>query len=227
MGKIRSIRPAARLQRPMPPPEALRGNAFVPAPELAAWAKNVFLDPASDLYSETHSEIADARIAYLWAEPENKRSGRQVLGTAAIPRPPQGGDAWARARFWRQIDDWFSSWWPDDGNEWSPARPDFLITIWAPAWIEAEDVDALRLTKHELLHCRQQIDEFGSPKFHAETGAPLFRVAGHDSECFVEEVEWFGADRDTQRVVDAASRAPRAGRASIASVCGTCLRAAA
>jgi hypothetical protein len=214
----------------MPPSGALRPGAFVPAPELATWAKTVFLTEVSDLYSDTHREIEEARIAYLWAEPENARSGRIVLGTAATPRPPQGGDAWARARFWYQVDSWFASWWASesgDHEEEFPLRPDFLITVSAPGWLSLEDVDALRLVKHELLHCRQQVDQFGAPKFHAQTGEPLYRIQGHDSETFVEEVEWFGPDADTALVVEAASRPPLAGRASISRVCGSCLRAAA
>jgi len=187
----------------------------------------IFLTDGSPFYSPTHAEIAGARIAYLWAEPANRRSGREVLGTAAIPRPPQGGDAWARARFWLQVDQWFGSWWPDAATEDGPARPDFLITLSAPWWRDAQDVDALRLLKHELLHCCHKVDEYGAPRFNAQTGEPLWGIRGHDVEEFAEAVEWFGPTADVARLIEAASKAPLASGQSIARACGTCLRVAA
>ena len=196
---------------------------FAPAPELEAWVCSVFLDESSPLYSETHDDIQDARIGWLWTSEPNERSGRVILGEAALARPPQALSGWNAALYRAQLRDWFGSWW-----EGEPA--DFKIIISAPHFAEADDASALALVKHELLHCRQKVDRFGAPRFNQESGRPEWGMRGHDVEEFVEVVEWFGADAGdgaVRRLVKAASREPRAGRAAIAGACGTCLRRAA
>lgn len=213
----------------MPPPEAQRSGAFLPAPELRDWAKTVFLDPDSDLYSGTHQDIAEARVGWLWAGSDCRVRGREVAATAEIPRPPQGVNSWGKERYWRQVEGWFSTWWEasDEGEDAEPVRPDFIITVHSQGWEEWDDTFALSVVKHELLHCMQALDRYGAPRFNAQTGEPIYCLRPHDFEGFVEEIEWFGPSEDAKRIIEAASRPPRAGRASIASVCGTCLRAAA
>jgi hypothetical protein len=156
--------------RPVPPPElcepAEKGSGlFVPAPELEAWARLVFLDESSPLYSETHEDIQDARIGWLWTSEPNERSGRVILGEAALARPPQALSGWNAALYRAQLRDWFASWW-----EGEPA--DFKIVLSAPDFAQADDASALVLVKHELLHCRQKVDRFGAPRFNQETGRP-------------------------------------------------------
>jgi hypothetical protein len=215
-------------ERPVPPPELLeeseRGlGKFVPAPELGAWVRSVFMDQSSALYSETHDDVQDARIGWLWTSEPQSRSGKTILGETMLSKVPQALTGWKAARWRHQSASWFSSWWEGE-------PPHFEITIYARWFAAASDLDALALVKHELLHCRQAVTGEEEPRFNSQTGEPIFGIRGHDVEEFGEVVDWFGPgaiDGSVACLLEVAKRPPRAGSASITGACGTCMRRAA
>jgi len=202
---------------PMPPSQMLgqEALAIVPAHDLGEWVVQAFVEGGAPLANEDHAHLRAASIGFLWAGVENARKGRKVIGLAE-PGMPQGAmGKWARARAIQQVEGWFGS------------VPDFIITVDVGWWVQAGDAERCALIEHELYHCAQDRDEFGSPKFNASTGRPTFTMRGHDVEEFVGVVRRYGADATgIQALIAAASQTPEIAAASIAQACGTCLRAA-
>jgi hypothetical protein len=210
------------LDRPRPPAGLLADgalSAFLPAPELDLWARAAFLEESSALFNVDHEHLASARIAWLWTNVTNIRQMRAIVGTAEIPRPPQSGGAWARAKWEIQMRSWFPV---DEGEDWQ--MPDFLITLYAPFCFGTDDASFCATVEHEMLHCAQATDEFGLPAF-SRSGRPKFAIQSHDSEEFVSVVRRYGpgaAAGGTAALVAAGNRHPEIASASIAGVCGTC-----
>lgn len=207
--------------RPFPPVDlvgvegALAVDHFEPAVSLAAWARETFIDPSGPLMNEEHAHLNYGTIGFLWTNCANTRQGRRIVGQAEI-MPPQGAmGKWAKARAMQQIEGWFG------------LIPDFLITIDALYWAEADDASACALIEHELLHCAQERDAFGAPKFTKE-GGPKFGMRGHDVEEFVSVVRRYGMEAaNVTALVEAARKGPEIAAASVAHACGTCLARAA
>lgn len=186
--------------------------AFVPAPDLAEWVTNTFLDDGARLQNEEHLHLLAADIGFLWTNVPNGRQGRVVLGQAELGTP-QGasGGAWGRARALIQRREWFGD------------VPDFIITLDAGYGTSSSPAEFCALVEHELYHCAQAKDPFGMPRFHRD-GSPVFTMRGHDVEEFVGVVRRYGADAaHVRELVDAANRPPEVDGARIAQACGTCL----
>lgn len=199
--------PAPSIARPLPP----EGYGFRPAPEVLEWIKAVFLSPEGPLHNPEHIHLNDAHIGVLWAGVTNVRNGRQVLGQAEIPRPQ--GNRWVKARQEQQLEEWFGG------------IPDFLITLDAGYCADCSDIEFAALVEHEMLHCAQQRNEYGIPKFNRDTGLPMFTIRGHDVEEFVSIVRRYGigpADGQLAQLVEAAKSKPEVSGINIARACGTC-----
>lgn len=200
------------LARPQPPePLQNDGNLFAPAPELNLWLRAAFIDRDSELFNPDHSHLRFANVGVLWTNVGNTRGGGLIVGTAEMPSA-QGGK-WAKARFEQQMRGWFGS------------MPHFLITIYAPYAVEADDATFCSLIEHELYHCGQARDAFGAPKFNRRTGLPVFSMRPHDVEEFVGCARRYGVDAcagQTRQLVEAAQQPPTIAAASIARHCGTC-----
>jgi len=200
-------------------PEEVREapSRFVPAEAMAEWVRATFIEEGGPLAHPTHSHLQMARIGVLWTSAEYKRKGKLVLGKAEQPEP-MGVFGWHRDRMMQQLGGWFSDWF--DG-----AEPDFVITLYAP-WVidrlEAGDGMAVcALVEHELCHCAQKTDEYGTPQFSDATGRPKWTIAGHDAEVFVHEVARYGAYTDElERLRDAFEEGPTAEETAIRGVCG-------
>lgn len=110
------------------------------------------------------------------AEPKVKQ-GRMILGTMGLPRF-QGGTA--------------------DFATWCLAKlcggdlPDFVLTLDAEWWADAEPFAREALVYHELCHCEHANDKDGEPKFTDE-GMPVWGIRGHDLEEFHAVVRRYGA----------------------------------
>jgi hypothetical protein len=200
-------------------PEKVRCSAgrFVPAPEMADWIRATFIEEGGPLTHETHSHLQMARIGVLWTSAEYDRKGRRVLGKAETGTPPSVY-GWHKGRMEQQVRRWFGSWF--DG-----AEPDFVITLFAPfvaGRLEAGDAMAVcALVEHELCHCAQETDEYGTPQFSSATGRPKWTIAGHDAEVFVHEVARYGAHSDElERLREAFGRGPEVEEATAHGVCG-------
>lgn len=214
------------LARPYPPDDltSISGlpapDRFMPAPEVLDWIRGAYLGEGGPLHNPEHSHLADARIGVLWTSAENTRQMRRVLGEAEMPaRSLARLGKWQRARAEQQLRGWF------DGEV-----PDFLITLDALYSAGCENAAFCALVDHELYHCAQATDRFGSPRFNTLTGEPIWAMRGHDVEEFIGVVRRFGieaAGESATELVIAAARKPDVAPAKLAQACGTCLRLAA
>ncbi|AHD00466.1 hypothetical protein METH_06805 [Leisingera methylohalidivorans DSM 14336] len=169
------------------------------------------MDEGATLENPDHAHLRMACIGFLWTNVANSKKGRMVIGTAEKGQPQGALGKWARARAELQVRQWFTE------------VPDFIITISAPWWLQAGDAERCALIEHELYHCAQDKDAFGTPKFSKSTGMPVYVMRGHDVEDFVGVVRRYGAEAtQVQELVDAANAGPEIAAASIAHACGNC-----
>lgn len=201
-------------RRPMPPAPCAEDEpvGFWVADELAAWIVDTFIRPDGVLANDEHAHLNDARLGVLWTNAINRSQQREVMATAEIPGIQAGG--WRRARFEWQLAQWFGT------------APDFLLTFSGPVCRTLSDRAFCALVEHELSHCGQALDMFGSPKFD-QTGKPMFAIRGHDLEQFHGVVARYGPTSQTERTfLRLAQQAPEVGDDAIDIACGVCGRAA-
>jgi hypothetical protein len=205
--------------RPKPPSDlvSISGmmlDRFVPALDVLEWIRACYLTEHGALFSESLRHLNDAGVGILWTNCENSRRGRRIVGQAEATENSGGSQGrWRRARAEQQVRDWFNG------------TPNFIITLDAVFAEQADDAAFCALVFHELLHCGQAQDEFGSPKFDKITGKPKFCMRAHDVEQFTEVIEFYGVEAAGQGAVDfvvAAAQPPRISRAKIDAACGTC-----
>lgn len=205
--------------RPQPPRELFDVEArvsFLPAPELAEWARETFIEDGAELLNEEHAHLQHGSVAFVWTNIPNARAGHRIVGQCEI-MPPMAMGKWQKARAEEQVEQWFGE------------VPDFLITIDANYAAQCDDAEFCSLVEHELLHAGQEMGPLG-PKF-TKAGKPKFAIRGHDVEEFVSIVKRYGvgaAAGATRALVEAAKHAPEVGAVQISQACGTCrlLRAA-
>jgi len=123
-----------------------------------------------------HLRDGDACIEFLFRRYPKVRHGREVLGTACMP-VVQG-----------ELSDCF---------EWMLIKllgtlPDFLIILDQAFWREATPHVREIMVYHELKHCAQKVDQYGSARFHRD-GSPMWGIRGHDVEEFSDTVRRYGA----------------------------------
>ena len=184
---------------------------FLPAPELWAWIKAVFLNEDSGVFNPDHIHLDSfywPQIAVMWANGGFTKQGRFVVGQAEKVMINAGG--WKKARQEEQFIQWFGD------------IPDYLITIDARFAEAANDMAFCALIEHELYHIAHKLDEWGAPQYNRETGLPKLKIRGHDVEEFTGVVRRYGASPDVQEMVAAAKQRPEVSRADIHHACGTC-----
>lgn len=199
--------------RPMPPEWIFEMGTpnFAPAPEMWEWIGKVFLDSKSKLFNPDHMHLRSFRwsdIAVMWARSGFKKQGRQVIGTTEKVMINAGG--WKKERQEEQYIQWFR------------CVPEYLITFDASYSRIANDVDFCALVEHELYHIAHKKDQYGTPAYNRETGAPKLAIQGHDVEEFTGVVRRYGANKSVQRMVEAANIRPELSRADVHYACGTC-----
>lgn len=188
-------------------------ECFVPAPSFADWIRGTFIEASGPLANVRHEHLLSANIGVLWTNAINIRQMRHVLGMAEILQTM--GGAWKRGRAEQQMREWFGF------------EPDFVLTFYAPECRHLDDRGFCALVAHELCHCAQAQDQYGSPKF-GKMGEPIFALRGHDVEEFTDVVEWFGVTTpELREMVRVASRSPLFGDGPIDIACGVCLARAA
>lgn len=122
------------------------------------------------------------------------RNGKRILGMAMVP----GVTGQLRDLFEQLLEDAVGYW------------PDFLIMLNAAWWEDASDREREILIFHELKHCGQALDAFGSPKFRKTDGGPVLAMVAHDVEEFADVVARYGAWKsDLRDFLAAAERGPR------------------
>lgn len=204
------------VDRPMPPAECAEDEpeTFVPSVAFADWIRATFLLGDGPLANDDHGHLVDAHIGVLWTNAINVSKQREVIGTAEIPNANAGG--WRKARFELQLRQWFGS------------VPHFVLTFSAPECERLDDRAFCALVSHELYHCAQALDRYGSPKFNSVTGEPIYAIRDHDVSQFIGVIEQFGmTSEEERRFVRAALAKPRFDGPTIDIACGVCMRAAA
>lgn len=203
------------MKRPLPPKNLWRdGSLIVPAPELTTWIRDSFIEGYGRLVNPEHNHLKFAFIGCLWTNVPNRRNMNSVVGQTEIPGSK--GGAWQKARHELQMREWFG---PRAGHL------NFLLTFYAPYWLDVDNTSACALSEHELYHCGQARDQWGCLKF-TKQGKPVFGLRGHDVEEFVGVVARYGigaAAGRSRAFLEAANRRPLIGAADVASVCGNCL----
>lgn len=197
------------------PPESLFGidefKAFVPASDVASWVEATFFDPSSPVANPEHEHLVNAHIGYLWTVVENNRKGKRVIGQCETGSPQGAMGKWSKARAEQQVVEWFGS------------VPDFIITLDAEYCRTASDVAFAALVEHELMHCGQERDEFGTPKFSKSTGLPVYTIRGHDFEGFIGIAVRYGAvEAGVKELFEALSKKPLFSAEDVSGACGTC-----
>lgn len=80
-------------------------------------------------------------------------------------------------------------------------NPDFLIVLSWDYWRDATAAQREILCFHELMHCSQEQDIYGTPKFTVD-GTPKWAIKGHDIEEFDAVMLRYGAHSpDAQRFI--------------------------
>lgn len=139
-----------------------------------------------------HLRDGEACIEYLFRRMPKVKHGRTVLGTACMPQV-QG-----------ELSDCF---------EWMLTRlfgalPDFLIILDKLFWDQSSPKVREILVYHELKHCAQKKDAYGTPRFHRH-GGPMWGIQGHDVEEFTDTVRRYGAWTPEIAAFVAAARSSR------------------
>lgn len=205
------------IKRPLPPealfsPDGVLDSQCLPAPDVAQWVEDMILAESGPLHNPDHAHLRHAHLGFLWTNAYYERQGVRVAGMAEIPMFRCG--MWQKVRQEQQMRAWFGD------------VPDFLITLDAMYAEAVGDATWCALVEHELYHCAQEKDAFGSPRFLKGTGLPKFTMRGHDVEEFVGVVRRYGAGNAagaTVQLIDAAKRLPEVAHRDIAHACGTCL----
>lgn len=177
--------------RPYPPAELTDEFrpyiAVEPARELKEWVVNEILEDTGNLFNEKHIHLLDAELEFMWASDSFEKQGRVVLGQTEQVSFMAGG--WKKARMEQQMHEWFGY------------VPKFIITLSAEYCNHCSNVEFCSLVEHELFHIAQAQDDFGAPKFNKKTGLPVLTMIDHDVSEFIEVVDRYGTDNDSEEIV--------------------------
>lgn len=123
-------------------------------------------------------EDSDCKLAILTKAGELKFRGQPAAGLAALP-DAQGA---MKPLF---------AWLLEGALGY---EPDWLIILSEDWWEENRDpLKREALVFHEALHCGQQRDKWGMPRFNAATGMPVIGIMPHDVEEFHAVARRYGA----------------------------------
>jgi len=151
---------------------------FEPCPHVREWAFSQFIEEGSPLQNPDHDHLKDAVIGFLWTNSEAKVKGVRPDAYAETGRSSGRGPSKHREE---QL-----------FREWFGDTTDFIITLYAPFFAEADEMSVCAVVEHELYHCGQEKDEFGHPKF-TENGWPKWAMRPHDVEEFIGVAGRYGA----------------------------------
>jgi len=211
------------MKRPIPPENLGRliGDYPVnvmPGLDIPLWVKETFLSPDSKLFNNDHYHLLDGmelgQVGFLWSVGGYTKQMRTIIGLTEKIAFRAG--YWQKIRYEQQMHEWFGL-----------NYPEFIITLDADYCAQCSDLEFCALVEHELYHVGHELDQFGAPKFHKDSGLPSLTIRGHDVEEFIGVVERYGPSSEVARLIDAANAKPKIARVDIARACGTCLRVAA
>jgi hypothetical protein len=176
--------------------------------ELVAWIRRHWLEEGGAFFNEDHAHLLPASIGAVWTNVSHRSRQLWVLAEARQPSVQTG--PWGRARHDQQLREWFGE------------VPDFLLTFYAPTLGTLGGREFCAIVEHELYHCAQATTDLGAPRFHRDSGLPIYAIRGHDVEEFVGVVRRWGASKPVRDLVAAAASAPTIEDPAIVGACGTC-----
>lgn len=186
---------------------------FEVAADIRPFLDQTIFNEKSPLYNSEHDHLIPADIGFLWTTATARRHLRRIVAEAEIPAFRVGGFQKSRLEF--QLAELFGG-----------QVPDFVVTFDAAFRAECSDIEFLAVIEHELYHCGQAVDEFGSPRFRRDDGRPVYAIRGHDIEEFAGVIRRYGAavaGQDRADFVAAANQDPEHNiRTITAALCGTC-----
>ena len=174
------------LKRPMPPNTDLR--PLMAAPEIHEWLHATILNPDHEWFNEDHRHLMEysvTEIAFMWAQREYVKAGKQILGQCEKVMMMAGG--WKKTRQ--------EMWFEDTLGD----VPEYLITLDANYCRDCTDAEFAALVEHEIYHMRHKPDMFGDPSFKAD-GRPQLELIAHDVEEFFGVVRRYGGDEAVIRM---------------------------
>lgn len=136
-----------------------------------------FYDICVEYPEHAHLKAGEPTVRFLMRGFDKTEAGRQILGSVHLP-VVQGK--------LKELFDWML-------EEKLGLIPDFLIILDADYWEAVTDREREILMFHEMSHCVQAVDKWGDPRFHRDTGEPVWALAGHDVEEFTSVVRRYGA----------------------------------
>lgn len=197
--------------RPAPPAsvDEVAPNRFVPAPDLQAWIREMFINAGGPLHNPDHEHLEFAKLGVLWTNKSYRKQQRWIIGQAEDPKGGTAG-AWKKGRGEQQLEEWFGE------------VPDFVITLYAPKLKTFDDRSFCAVVEHELYHCAQDTSDTGAPKFHRD-GTPMYAIRGHDVEEFLGVAARYGLPKDLKALVELSKQQPELPDRVIEGACGTCM----
>ena len=129
---------------------------------------------------QTHEELFEVRdlnpkVAFLFRSEDRIKAGRVILGACYIPS--------VQGELKPLFDQMLRAW---------VGEVDFLIVLSRTFWDAASELEREALVHHEALHMGQEVDKYGTPRFNAISGDPVWGLVGHDLEAFDQEVRRYG-----------------------------------
>ena len=195
---------------PLPevPDEMLdRPGRFVPIDGMDEFVRSAILDEEGPLHNPDHVHLRKARIGYLWTT-EDWRDGESARIGQAGRGQPDTRNRWTSGILEQQ----YRSWWG--------RLTDFIVWFDAAWWSTADERSRLMVLEHELYHCGQARDDWGTPRYSRMTGDPIFTIKRHDVEEFIGVVRRYGASGPVLDLVEAVTDGPEISMPRILGACG-------
>ncbi|RYG99899.1 MAG: hypothetical protein EON58_02225 [Alphaproteobacteria bacterium] len=151
---------------------------FEAAPDVREFAYDTFISGCGPLVNDDHEHLADADVLFVWSSVEFSSKGNNVVATCQLGEQTGGLGK-------KEFQEW------QYRNLNGGMLPDFVVTLCAPFFTEADSVAVCAVIEHELHHTEQKKDKHGVPK--RNQGKPVWGIKGHDVEVFIRDVERYGA----------------------------------
>lgn len=124
-----------------------------------------------------HLRENEIRIEYLFRNAAKVKGGKMVLGS--VHEPTCQGEL-------RPLFEWLLT-------RLFGSLPDYVIILDRGFWDSVTPQTREALIFHELCHVKPALDEYGSPRFNRQTGAPIYHLVAHDLEEFNAVAAKYGA----------------------------------
>ncbi len=183
-------------------------DCIQPWPEFRDWARATFLTFGSKFYNLDHAHLEEMSVEFLFTNVRHLKGANARIGQAETG--PGTGLPWAVARHDEQLRRWFGY------------IPDFIITIDAVYFAQANPGQICALVEHELYHCDVVRTKMGNPKLN-KFGQMKPTMRPHDIEEFAGVLWRYGpVEADHFLIKQALESEPLFRDIDLRGLCGTC-----